>query len=160
MLDQLQKAIKLAKKTGDRLIVFDQNNPNDTYVLLSLEEYEKIAADKSDFPNLTEEDVIDKINRNAAILKNTEENRNFQEENSDYLSGGGEFAAEEPQTEDYKEEEEYFNNFQPMEESQDSKEEKRQGKKSRNFWKIPEERKEAAEEIIEEDRQYLEEIEI
>ena len=40
MQNQLQKAINLAKKTGDRLIVFDTIQSDNVYVIMSLDEYD------------------------------------------------------------------------------------------------------------------------
>ena len=39
MQDQLAKAINLAKKTGDRLIVFDSAKPDSVFVVMSLKDY-------------------------------------------------------------------------------------------------------------------------
>ena len=69
MQNQLQKVINLTKKTGDRIIVFDNNKPEDTFVVMSLDEYEKIIIGKSEVRRLTEDELLDKINRDIAIWK-------------------------------------------------------------------------------------------
>ncbi|MFA5163375.1 MAG: hypothetical protein WC441_02485 [Patescibacteria group bacterium] len=87
MLDQLKKAIRLVKKTGDKIVFFDSQSPDDTVVLVDFEAYEKlISGDKiSDnqpkSKNLTDEDLTDKINREILMWKN-QENSEFLEEES------------------------------------------------------------------------------
>ncbi len=127
MSNQLQRVINLAKKTGDRVIVFDSVNPENTYVVMGLDEYEKILIGKNEVRGLTEEQLLDKINRDIAIWK-TENDFGFFAENS----------------------------FSPEEKNENDESETRKEKKSN--WSIPKNVKEAAEEIMEEDRQYLEEV--
>ena len=47
MQDQLQKAINLVKKTGDKLIVYDSSKPDNTFVILALKDYENLVLGKS-----------------------------------------------------------------------------------------------------------------
>lgn len=136
MQNDLQKVLNLAKKTGDRIIVFDYNKPENTYVVMGLEEYEKIAVNKERIKDLTEGELLDKINRDIALWK------------SDDSLG-------------VSENETMLNNRQVK---TDSKNETNlhqgfggQGKKKNN-WNIPKDVKEAAEEVMEEDRHYLEEV--
>jgi len=69
MNKQLRKAINLAKKTGDRLIVYDSSNQEDTFVVMLLDEYEKMVTTRSEVRGLTEDELLDKINRDIAIWK-------------------------------------------------------------------------------------------
>ena len=141
MQNQLQKAINLAKKTGDRLIVYDPKNIDDIYVIMSLDDYEKLVIGHSEVRSLTEDELLDKINRDIAIWKSEQE------------------IAKEPLTENSD-----YRDFSPILKSDfnfNSSEGKSDIKirtKKRGHWSIPKSRKESAEEIIEEDRQYLEEI--
>ncbi len=134
MQNQLQKAINLAKKTGDRLIVFDAVRLDNAYVVLSLDEYEKLVIGRSEVRNLTEDELLDKINRDIAIWKS--------EQNFDSNSIG------------------IINDNLPIPKMEAEKdiniEEAKKG--SKRQWAIPEDIKSGAEEVIEEDRQYLEEI--
>lgn len=133
MQDQLAKAINLAKKTGDKLIVFDSAKPENVFVVMSIKDYENLVLGHSEVRGLTEDELLDKINRDIAIWKSdqTEEERmgaipdNFQE-------------------------------LPPKEIRFEAGE--KLGRKSGNLWSIPTRRKINAEEIIEEDRQYLEEL--
>ncbi|MCU0679455.1 MAG: hypothetical protein MUC28_03370 [Planctomycetes bacterium] len=141
MYQQLQKAINLAKKTGDRLLVFDPKQEDLVYVVMSLTEYEKIVIGRSEVRNLTEDELLDKINRDIAIWKSEQ----------DSGLGGGKTDKTGPidlNRENYHEA--YYPSAQ---ESENSK-----PKITKNHWRIPPERKMAAEEIIEEDRQYLQDI--
>jgi hypothetical protein len=131
MQDQLQKAINLAKKTGDRLIVFDSSKQDSVFVVMSLKDYENLVLGKSEVRGLTEDELLDKINRDIAIWKSERD----LEEN----------MAAVP---------DYFHDLPAKQETQ----EKRVKKSNNNWWSIPPTRKMKAEEIIEEDRQYLEEL--
>lgn len=64
MSKQLKQVINLSKKTGDRIIVFDNSEPDDSFVLMSLNQYEglikesknQILTDKKIIDNIKEED--------------------------------------------------------------------------------------------------------
>jgi hypothetical protein len=154
---QFQKAINLAKKTGDRVIVFDAAKPDSAYVVMGLNEYERLVLGRSEVRNLTEDQLLDKINRDIAIWKSENE---FESIDSKF--GGYNFNKREEignignrrnVIEDMYKEDLSSPGLRDME--------KGLGKKlgSRSHWSIPQERKQAAEEVIsEEDRQYLEEI--
>jgi hypothetical protein len=88
MRKQLKKALKLARKSHNAVIFFDADSPDDTFAILDLDYYEKIASpeilDKKDAvykANLTEEDVTDTINREISDWKN-KENAEFLAEES------------------------------------------------------------------------------
>jgi len=69
MSNQLEKLISLSRKTGDRLIVFDPQKTENTYVIMPVEDYEKIVVGKNEVRGLTEDELLDKINRDIAIWK-------------------------------------------------------------------------------------------
>lgn len=46
--EQLQKILKLIKKTGDRVIVFDPSSPDDSYVILDLNRYSSMVDNNSE----------------------------------------------------------------------------------------------------------------
>ncbi len=141
MQNQLQKAINLAKKTGDKLIIYDIAKPDNTYVIMSLNQYEDIVVEKSEVRGLTEEELIDKINRDIAIWKSD------QNQNVDFEKNNSFFVNQESKNTEIKKIEYDFPQIDKMIE------------RKKNLWGIPKERKQAAEKIIEEDRQYLENIE-
>ena len=132
----MQKAINLVKKTGDRLIIFDSSRPDDVFVILSLKDYENLVLGKSEVRGLTEEELLDKINRDIAIWKSEQNSDEETAVNSDYFSplfASGEHGGQE-------------------------KIKDKIIKKAGKSWSIPMRRKMKAEEIIDEDRQYLEDL--
>lgn len=65
MSKQLKQVINLSKKTGDRIIVFDNSEPDDSFVVMTLNQYENLI-EKDNISNnknrvLTENKIIDKI---------------------------------------------------------------------------------------------------
>jgi hypothetical protein len=136
MMSQLQKAILLARKTGDKLIVFDSANPEAAYVVMTIDQYEKIAVNQTKITGLTEQELLDKINRDIAIWKSEQEDAGWSLKK--YIHR---------QMED-------SNDF-----NQDWNKNNEKSIRGRGpLWRIPRERKEAAEEVIEEDRHYLEDV--
>jgi hypothetical protein len=154
MQNQLQKAIKLAKKTGDKLIIFDEINSENPYVVMSLEEYEKMIVGKSEIKDLTEQEMIDKINRDIAIWRNEQ---NFNQELTDLPS-----SIAPNFTKNYSNERENSQN----DDTDFITAELDNRKKIKSQWQIPPQIKKNAEEVVEnnneynedEDRQYLEQI--
>jgi hypothetical protein len=131
----LNKAIALIKKTGDRIIVFDPETGNDGYVLMSVEEYERLSLKTSDVRNLTEGELLNKINRDISIWKTEQEIKDDSIEDLfvDSLT---------------EEEAENIEDFRGEPDSNDQK----------KRWQIPRERKAGAEEAVEEENQYIEPI--
>lgn len=156
MQNKLQKAINLSKKTGDRLIIFDSLRSENPFVLMSLDDYEKIIVERSEVRGLTEDELLDKINRDIAIWKS--------EQNMDENSGGKALEnvdnfANIPKNSNYLDfDDNYTENFDENTEKEINPKNQNLPNKKKNHWTIPSERKNAAEEIIEEDRQYLEDI--
>lgn len=94
--EQLKKILNLIKKTGDRVVIFDANNPGDSYVVMDIDRYASMVTDQKELvqnipvetleteispvntvksvenENLTEEDLTDKINREISLWKNRE----------------------------------------------------------------------------------------
>lgn len=161
MQTQLDKALRLAKKTGDRLIVFDSPTSENAFVVMNLEQYEdlldmecsgdcdcghdhdynfedEIDMDEDfgpDLAGLTEEEMLDKINRDIAQWKEVNSDHGNEQnlgENEEKVAG--------------------------YDASNESNQEERGSLQQRSRWAIRNDVKEAAEEIIEEDRHYLEEV--
>ena len=136
----MQKAINLVKKTGDKLIVYDSSKPDNTFVILALKDYENLVLGKSEVRGLTEDELLDKINRDIAIWKSEQNSDNDIDTDLDYMA---ELPKKEVQAEHEIEHE-------------DARE--KMIRKFNKSWSIPSKRKVNAEEIIEEDRQYLEDL--
>ncbi len=153
MQTQLQKAIDLVKKTGDRLLVFDSAKSDNVYVVMNLKDYENLVLGKSEVRGLTEDELLDKINRDIAIWKSEQEfdgsgyselAKNKQFDKFDFKNDEINFEYEEDDKFDFKDMD--ISNFESKK------------KKLGEAWSIPKGVKEGAEEVIEEDRQYLEEV--
>ena len=154
MDNQLQKLIELSRKTGDRLIAFDSENKTSPYVVMAVDDYEKLAIGMSEVRGLTEDELLDKINRDIAIWKSDKIDDDSLLKSDKYSEDEDEFDDGFVATDDdwYSVDEivqkaEYINNDDEVT-SQKS-----------GGWSIPSARKKKAEEIIEEDRYYLEDIE-
>ena len=62
MSKQLKQVIKLSQQTGDKVIVFDNSAPEESFVLMTLDQYQALISSKSD--SLTEKKIIDNIGSN------------------------------------------------------------------------------------------------
>lgn len=74
MADRLERFINLIAKTGDKLLVYDRHNPDDSFVIASLESYENLVQEANGVKGLTEDELIDKINRDIALWKSEQGN--------------------------------------------------------------------------------------
>ncbi|MFA6307838.1 MAG: hypothetical protein WCS88_00560 [Patescibacteria group bacterium] len=64
---QLDKVLELAAKTGDKVIVLSEHH--DPYVVMSIKEYEALLHGPSSVKNLSEDELLSKINRDIAVWK-------------------------------------------------------------------------------------------
>jgi len=87
MHSQLEKILQLAKKTGDRVIVVDRYNLDDSYVVMGFNEYERLIDDfgddwEDDYADIGEkDDYMDEISdfdRNPGYFGDNEDD--FSEE--------------------------------------------------------------------------------
>ena len=156
MRDKLQKAIDLARKTGDRLIIYDSAKAQEAYVLMTLDQYEKIALGHQATSNLTEEELLDKINRDIAVWKNEQLERNITKiSKEDFLSNfsekGPDIIPDELMY--YENINELEDNISPFQAPKEKTEEKR--KQAKSHWGIPTDRKKAAEEVVENKENFI-----
>lgn len=63
--------LDLAAKTGDKVIVLSDHH--DPYVLMTIKEYEALLHGPSSVKNLSEDELLSKINRDIAIWKASQE---------------------------------------------------------------------------------------
>ena len=165
MQDQFQKAIKLAKKTGDRLIVFDPAKSDLTYVIMALDEYERLAIKRSEVRGLTEDELLDKINRDIAIWKSEQDFdvdidvSNIRNSIRDDFFSSKDIINSKLQGEFFDYRKAMAPNFYHGEKEEEFKNEPK-ASEVKSKWKIPSQRKQQAEEILDEDENtsYLEEI--
>lgn len=67
MWEKLSKIIKLIEKTGDKCIILSEQS--EPIVLLGLNDYEKLNFQRTELSQMTQEELLDKINREIAIWR-------------------------------------------------------------------------------------------
>ncbi|HNV12747.1 MAG TPA: hypothetical protein PK686_01400 [bacterium] len=77
MSKQLKQVINLSKKTGDRIIVFDNSEPEDSFVLMSLDQYESLVNNEKK-EGLTERKNIDNIKKDENVANNVKNSNNWR----------------------------------------------------------------------------------
>jgi len=124
MDEYFQRIIRLIKKTGDKMVFFDSQQPENSFVIFSLEAYERELDNKVpkreisvQTLGLTEDDLTDKMNRDLAEWKNNENSQHLTEE----TTIGSQYFVQGPS---------------------------KTSEKTKN-WQIPGQTKKAAEEVIE-----------
>ncbi|MCX6792761.1 MAG: hypothetical protein NTY12_01930 [Candidatus Falkowbacteria bacterium] len=133
MADRLERFINLIAKTGDKLLVYDRHNPDDSFVVVGLGQYESLVSEANGVRGLTEDQLIDKINSDIALWKSSQVTEPPQE------------AVSMP------------SNFSVAQEIRPVKANPFGKKPKTSPWTIPESRRREAEEVIDEGRQYIEE---
>lgn len=156
MQNQLQKAINLAKITGDRVIVVDSSKPEDVFVVMNLEEYEEYVLGQNELRSLTEEELLDKINRDVAIWK-SENDDNYQK-TTEFIPKKQEKKRDPEEENLYYYQDPAFNelNWDDKEDGEDEEDdfdddvfENEKDEKPKNHWAIPGSVKNSAEEVVE-----------
>ncbi len=66
-MHKLQEILDLARETGDRLIVMDQ--VGEPYVIMNLANYRELLREESHIAKLSEQELLDKINRLVSSWK-------------------------------------------------------------------------------------------
>ena len=64
---QIDKVLDLAAKTGDKVIVLSDHH--EPYVVMTVKEYEALLHGPSSVKNLSEDELLSKINRDIAVWK-------------------------------------------------------------------------------------------
>ncbi len=67
---QMEKIFKLIKKTGEKVVVIKDDNE---FVISSLDEYLRLIEDHGQITQLTESQMLDKINRDIALWRQAQE---------------------------------------------------------------------------------------
>lgn len=67
-MSSLDRLIRLAKRTGDRLIVHNPVDETDV-VIMGIDEYENLLEEKQDVRGLSERGLLNQINRDIAIWR-------------------------------------------------------------------------------------------
>ncbi len=80
MYQKLDKVLALVAKTGDKIVVVSENH--EPYVVMSLADYEALLTSSHALHDLTETELMNKINRDIAIWKAAQADENQM--SSDY----------------------------------------------------------------------------
>ncbi len=92
-MHHLSKVFSLINKTGDRCIVLSED-ADEAFAVMSLAEYERLTLGKSEVASLTEDELLDKINRDIAVWKSRQ-----PADSTDYDSAPRAREWDEPQEE-------------------------------------------------------------
>lgn len=131
MSDRLQRLIQLVNKTGDKIIVFDNSQADNCYVISSLKDYERLIKDSGGVKGLTEDELIDKINRDIAVWKSD------QAQELEFSGFSEDYTPEQPLVNPEEAQEPV--GWKPPKPTSPHSEE------AKNIWKIPESRRREAE---------------
>jgi hypothetical protein len=90
--EQLKKILKLIKRTGDKVVIYSENDPDSSFVLMDIVGYENLLNKNIDSQNtenttpvsnnldLTADDLTDRINCDISTWKNQENGQYLDEE--------------------------------------------------------------------------------
>lgn len=81
----LDKITELVRQTGKSFIVIDSKQDT-AFVILPVEEFERSLRDSQNVRHLTEEELLDKINRDIAVWRSNQEAAEFNDWELDNLS--------------------------------------------------------------------------
>ncbi len=101
---KIDQVLDLVAKTGDRVIVV--SDKHDPYVIMSTSEYESLLHSSSELNNLTEEQLLDKINRDISVWRSSQED--LSEYNLDQFKADTEKKEEKPEEKVEVEEDKYY----------------------------------------------------
>jgi len=66
-MNNLNKIINLIKKTGDKFVVMDEYG--ESFVVMTLSDYEKIVEGKSDYGQMSEKELFDSVERDISLWR-------------------------------------------------------------------------------------------
>lgn len=72
---QIDKVLDLVAKTGDKVIVVSATQ--DPYVIMTFQDYDRMVLANSGVNHLTEEELLNKINRDIAVWKAAQEDDGY-----------------------------------------------------------------------------------
>jgi hypothetical protein len=80
---QLEKIIDLAKRTGDKMIVMPEFG--EPFAIVPIDQYEKIFSNKVDYAGMTEEEILNRANREISLWKQAQREIGLSD-NMDFFS--------------------------------------------------------------------------
>ena len=82
-MESIQKVINLIRKTGDKIVILDKNSDLNC-VIMTINDYEKLVLGRAEIKGLTEDELLDKINRDIEIWKDSQENEHLPIDQLDF----------------------------------------------------------------------------
>ncbi len=79
MESNIKRIIKLIQKTGDRFIVMDSADVN-PYVIMSFNDYERLLDMPTEVGEMSETELLEKINKEIALWRSGQEKKEEKEE--------------------------------------------------------------------------------
>lgn len=104
-MKNFKRILDLIRKTGDKYIFDDE--AGETFVVMALDDYETYLFKNNQLKNLSEEELLNKINKDIAIWKSSQEDKIVDQSWQD-------FPAKDKETADLKPEEDRYY-FEPEE---------------------------------------------
>jgi len=92
-MPNFQKLVNLLKKTGDKAIIMDENG-EPGYVIMTVSDYEELILGESGVSGLTEVELLDKINRDIAIWKDSQELRELAVDQYNFAKDLGDYTGD------------------------------------------------------------------
>ncbi len=108
-MKKLKRILDLIRKTGDRYI-FDDDQGN-SFIILNINDYENLVLKNRQVKNLSEEELLNKINKDIAVWKEVQ-----SEEQSEQLLGNFLDFKETNDDNDDLAEDQYY--FEPVEDEE------------------------------------------
>jgi len=90
-MPNFQKLVNLLKKTGDKAIILEESG-EPGYVIMTVADYEDLILGKSGVSGLTEVELLDKINRDIAVWKDSQELRELAVDQYNFAKDLGDYA--------------------------------------------------------------------
>ena len=69
-MEKLQEVLNLVRQTGDKIIILDSES--EPYVVMDLNNYRSLLREEANVTNISEEELLDKINRLISAWKATQ----------------------------------------------------------------------------------------
>ena len=90
-MPNFQKLVNLLKKTGDKAIILEESG-EPGYVIMTVADYEDLILGKSGVSGLTEVELLDKINSDIAVWKDSQELRELAVDQYNFAKDLGDYA--------------------------------------------------------------------
>ena len=106
-MKNLHKILELIRKTGDRYLFEDEKG--ELYAILSARDYENLIMQHSEIKDFTEQELLNKINKDIAIWKATQEDEKL-------LDNWQDLQVKNKADHEQEKEDEYY--FEPVEDEE------------------------------------------